>query len=130
MERQIIANFPRIDLNDPDEVEILLIEWAHKVSLDEDSRARAVGRIIKHIVPAFCAVLKDENHRSDSTKGDVINGLMNASSLMLSLVIRGCVKEGRESSAVDGVLEGLREGITQTVCRMEKEKRNAKNMEN
>lgn len=103
-----VADFPAfVDLNDPDDVEVQLIDWAQAVSTKAKApEVRAVGRVIKTFVPAFCEVLREENKRN-TNKGDILNGFMNVSGLFMSLVLSGVVKRGKEKEAVDRMIRGL-----------------------
>lgn len=109
MKHTEVDGFPTmVDLNDPDGTEVELLDWAHTVSMKgPDDSTRCVGRALKLFVPAFCQFLRDERHRKDSTKSDMLNGVINSSGVILALLMSGCVREEGVDQAINQALVGL-----------------------
>lgn len=112
-----LSDFPTlIDLNDPDDTEFKLIEWSHDISIkSESAETRAVGRIIKTLVPAFCEVLRQERSHPEGSQASVLNGLTNGTGLMLALVLNGSVSQDRALEATNRVAEALELSIRSNV---------------
>lgn len=116
-----ISDFPAlIDLNDPDDTEFKLIEWSHDVSIKgERAETRAVGRIIKTLVPAFCEVLRQERSHPEGSPASVLNGLTNGAGLMIALALIGSVRQDKALETTSRVAEALELSIRSHVLGVE-----------
>lgn len=107
-----VPQFPALlSLDDPDDVEEKLLEWAHYVSMNaEKSQTKAVGRVIKLFIPAFTEMLRSEAARKDDTpiQPRVLNGLINACGLMLSLALSGSIKAHKVEEAIETTFDALK----------------------
>lgn len=104
-----------VDLNDPDELEINMLDLAHDLVVNaDDPDFQNIGRNLKPLVSGFCEALRIHN-KSKASNGVFINTLINFAGITLGMAINACAKPAKRTVMLEESINGIRQTIEHAI---------------
>ncbi len=102
------------NMNDPDALEINLLELAHSLQMNDDKGFKGIGRCMKPLFSGMCEALRVHNATGENN-AIFLNAILNFAVMATSMSISGCTKPSKQEEAVTQAIEAFTHGLRSSI---------------